>query len=172
MRRILLTLFILLALALPTLSHSAEPVTGRPNWYEYSGGASMFPWRIIVPDGSLGSGAGGAAVFSPMMQEEYDQGTCTGAVSIDTLNGVRTKHKVTLGAACPISFVQPTGATVFVMVKVVQHTGAHYNASWSAKWPSGLVPVTTMTDAAVDFVYCYLDGTSAYCTGVGTQNFY
>lgn len=95
---------------------------------------------------------------------EYDIGTVTTAATIDPNHGNRQRLTLTAGQTAALTFVQPTSGTVSVQIKVVQSSSGSFNGAISGgKWPGGTVPTITATSGAVDFLTCYLDGTSAYC---------
>lgn len=92
---------------------------------------------------------------------EYSNSTCTTSVSISPANG--NHQKVTLGGNCTFSFTQPANGPQKVLLKVIQGSGS-YTGTWTGvKWPGGTVPTLTTSNGGVDFISCYLDGTSAYC---------
>jgi hypothetical protein len=101
---------------------------------------------------------------NPLTGPAYDNGVSGASKTIDYKNA--TAQIITLSANCTISWTLPSsGYGSFVTIKVIQHTGVHYNITWNAtKWDQGLVPLITQADGAVDFINCYLDSTSAYCT--------
>jgi hypothetical protein len=101
----------------------------------------------------------------------YNNGTCTTTMTIDYRKG--QSQEVALGGSCTVSWIlPPSGFCSSIALKVTQHTGAHYNIIWTAtKWDSGLVPLITQTDGAVNFINCYLDNNGAYCTS-GSGAFY
>lgn len=99
---------------------------------------------------------------------EYDNGDSGSSKTINANNG--KIQKLTLTAACAVSWTQPTSGTVNVLLKIVQATGTHYNITWtSTLWPAATPPTITATDGAIDIISCYLDGTSVFC--VPNQDF-
>jgi len=99
---------------------------------------------------------------------EYDNGTCTTAATIDPANGTRQKLTLTNGDACALTFTQPVVGTSVISLKIVQSAVSSYNGTISGcKWAGGSAMVPTATNAAVDYISVYEDGTNAYCGIVG-----
>ena len=101
---------------------------------------------------------------------EYSLGTCTTAATVNPANGTRQKVTLTNAQTCALTFTQPASGTASVTLKITQSAVSSYSGAISGcKWPGGVVPTITATNAAVDFVSVYLNGTTAYC--VASQNF-
>lgn len=96
--------------------------------------------------------------------------TCTTAATISAANGSKQKITLTNAQTCALTFTQPTTNSATIQIKVVQSAAGSFNGTISGGlWPGGIVPTITATTGAVDFIVCYLDGTSAYCQA--GQNF-
>jgi len=98
-------------------------------------------------------------------QAEYDNGTCTTAMTISAAKGIRQKVKLTNAQTCSLTFTQPITGTMLIRIKIVQSASGSFNGTISGgKWPGATVPTITATSGAVDFINCYLDGTNSYCS--------
>ncbi len=130
---------------------------GNSYWYNYT---DFNPWPPVIVKSSL--------IINP----EFDNGTCTTAKTIATLNGPSQKVTLTAATACVLTFTQPASGTAKILLKIIQ-SGTTANGtivgSTAPKWPSAIVPTITATSGAVDIISCYLDGTVTYC--VPSQDF-
>lgn len=177
MKRILTLLLITLifSLSVPSGGYSDTLVPGIYGHPEIIGGTSLPPgcnakelYLLTTTSVLYVCNPANTWVAVAGVSAEYDNGTCTTTKTVSAANG--SVQKVTLGAVCAVSWTQPTSGTAKILLKVIQATGTHYNITWtSTKWPSAAPPTITATDAAVDIISCYLDGSSVYC--VPSQDF-
>lgn len=98
-------------------------------------------------------------------QAEYNNGVCTTAKTISAANGNRQRMSLTAAQTCALTFTQPASGTMSILLKITQAT-TPTGAISGGLWPGGVVPTITALAGAVDFVNCYLDGTSAYCGAI------
>lgn len=149
---------LLVALLLPVLAHAqADPFP---------------PYWIMNPDGSISPIGGRNVTVGNTLNTnaEFNNGTCTTALTVNPKNGNRQKVTLTNAQTCALTFTQPTTGTVSIQLKIIQSSAGSFNGLISGgKWPGGVVPTITATSGAVDIVTCYLDGTNAYC--IASQNF-
>lgn len=95
---------------------------------------------------------------------EFDAGTATATATVDWTDG--NKQKITLGTSnvTTVTMTPPAGPTNLVL-KIIQHaTVPKTVAGWNANvnWQEGTAPTVTPTNAAVDIITLYFDGTDYY----------
>jgi hypothetical protein len=126
-----------------------------------SGGA------LGTPSSGTGTNIAGIPAANILNRTEYDAGTCTTTATIDAANG--PFQKLLLGGNCTVTWTQP-GAGVTRLQLVITQGASAYTVTWnSTLWPSGIAPVISTANAAVDAIACYLNGTTTKCTAA--QNF-
>ncbi|MBF0504853.1 MAG: hypothetical protein HQL14_07100 [Candidatus Omnitrophica bacterium] len=101
------------------------------------------------------------------LSSEYAN-TCTTSLALNWNNGNKQKVTLTNGNTCAITFTAPTGGVGNFLLKLIQGSAGTSLATWAAasgsvKWAGGAAPTLTATNAAVDIVSCYWDGTNYYC---------
>jgi len=92
---------------------------------------------------------------------EFDNGSSGAAFTVDWRNG--QKQKLTLTAACAISYTAPPGCGNFIL-KLVQGGAGGYAVTWpgTVKWPASVIPVISPALGAEDLISVYFDGTTYY----------
>ena len=116
------------------------------------------------------AGRSGAVTITPSdiaNPIEFDNGICTSTMTISEANG--PAQKVTLGGNCSISWIQPKVGTIKILLKIYQGDNANTVTYNSTKWPSGIPPISSTVEGAIDIITCYLDGASVFCQA--SQNF-
>lgn len=124
----------------------------------------------------LGTNASGQLVAQTTVytSNEYSLGTCTTSAAVNPANGNRQRITLTQGSTCALTFTQPATGTVSITLKIMQATTSPYNGAisggrWAGNGGTSSAPSITAASGAVDFVTCYLDGTTAWCQAA--QNF-
>jgi len=92
---------------------------------------------------------------------EVDNGNSGAAKTIDW--GMGQKQKLTLTAACAISYTDPPGVGNFIL-KLVQGGAGGYTVTWpgTVKWPSSVIPVISPALGNEDLISVYFDGSTYY----------
>jgi len=105
---------------------------------------------------------GGGGTATPAYDTMYDAGNSGAATTIDwAANG--KLQKLTLTAACTLTFTAPAGGTS-LKLKLIQDGTGGWTCAFPASviWAQGVDPVITPTIAAADVVALYYDGTNYY----------
>jgi hypothetical protein len=96
---------------------------------------------------------------------EFSNGNSGAAKTVDwTANG--GIQSVTINGNCTFTFTAPPGPSRLQLRMVHDATANTYTLTWPAavKWPGGVAGANTNTNAAVDLLVCYYDGTNYNCT--------
>jgi hypothetical protein len=119
-----------------------------------------------LSDGDIKVSSGVMASLPPgTSQAEYNNGVCTTAKTISAVNGNRQRLYLSAAQTCALTFTQPASGTMSILLKIIQ-AATPTGAISGGLWPGGAVPTITGLAGAVDFVSCYLDGTTAYCGAI------
>jgi hypothetical protein len=98
---------------------------------------------------------------------EYNNGSSGAADTINWNNG--QKQLTTLSDNCTYTFTAPTAGIGNFLLRIV-HSGASRNPTWPAtvKWAGGAEPTWSTSDADIDIVSFYWNGTNYYgMAGIG-----
>jgi hypothetical protein len=135
------------------------------------------------PDGSGNSVCNTVTTRVTLLtNQEYDNGTCSTAATINPANGNMQRLTLTAGQTCNLTFLQPASATESVSLAIFQSTTSPYNgtiASTTIKWSGGVAPTITVgsggtgDSATFDKIVCHLgtQGCTTKACCVASQDF-
>lgn len=143
----------------PTIT---TPTVSQINGSTASGGDLTLQSTTDATKGNIISSDGHVFNTTATFDAEYDEGTETGAFTVDWNNG--QKQKVTINAAGPlvVTFTAPPGPGNFLLKVVQGATPGTLTWPGTVKWPNGTAATLSSTTSDVDIVSFYYDGTNYY----------
>lgn len=88
----------------------------------------------------------------------YDNGNSGSSITINWANGDR--QKLTISAACTISYSNAIAGQVLTLLVVENSTGNFAVTLPTSKWPVGVAGVFTTTANAINLLTVFFDGTN------------